>query len=85
MSIWRWLPLIRAGKYGEWRGISIKDDVLNAVQETVAGGGEVPSDLHHPGLVRVIPAIATRRVFSFMTKKRRRRPSALPFTARRRR
>jgi len=33
--------------------ISIEDDCADAVQEPVAGGGEVPSDLRHPGLVRL--------------------------------
>ena len=33
--------------------ISIEDDVLNAVQEALAGGREIPTDLCHPGLVRL--------------------------------
>src|SRR5262245_14463818 len=47
------------GRSGFWtiRGgvqrISIENDALNAVQETVASRGEIPSDLHHPGLVRL--------------------------------
>src|SRR5262245_33775572 len=33
--------------------VAIEDEMLNAAQEAVAGGGEIPSDLHHPGLVRL--------------------------------
>jgi len=33
--------------------IAIEDDVRHAAQESVAGGGQVPSDLRHPDLVRL--------------------------------
>ncbi len=28
--------------------------MLNAIQEAIAGGGEIPSDLHHPTFVRLL-------------------------------
>jgi hypothetical protein len=44
----------QAPKGGRVERIAIEDDVLHVAQEAIAGGGQVPSDLRHPGLVRLI-------------------------------
>ena len=63
-----------AQETAERRGVErvpVENEVLNAVEEAVAGVGQVPCDLRHPRPVRTtrVPAISTVRVLSLMTKK----------------